>query len=113
MQVSTVDFEKTVKQWLDAEDDWKDFYKDDDQSIHDQHWFGTYTYDYENRWGYIIATFYGSQNGIGQYHKNCYSEGKILKMMKFLGFQDITIHKFLWKGDRDPMISCTAVKRSQ
>ena len=31
MQVSTVDFEKTVKQWLDAEDDWKDFYKNDDQ----------------------------------------------------------------------------------
>ena len=33
MQVSTVDFEKAVKQWLDAEDDWKDFYKDDDKSI--------------------------------------------------------------------------------
>lgn len=110
---SVPDFEEVCSIWLNAKDDWQGFYSDDIADIKENHWFGTYTYDYKNRWGYIVATYYGSQNGIGQYHKNCYSEGKILKMMKFLGFQDITIHKFLWKGDRDPMISCRAVKSSQ
>ena len=107
---SVPDFEKVCSIWLSAEDDWQGFFSDDIDDIKNNHWFGTYTYDYSNRWGYIIATFYGSQNGNGQFHKNCYSEGKILKMMRLLGFNNVTIDKFLWKSDRDPMISCTAVK---
>ena len=104
------DFEEVCSIWLKAKDDWKGFYSDDIEDIKKQHWFGTYTYDYENRWGYIIATIYGSQNGEGQYHKNCYSQGKIEKMMTFLGFEIVTLEKFLWKGDRDPMIRCVAKK---
>jgi predicted SAM-dependent methyltransferase len=108
---SVPDFEKVCSMWLNARDDWKGFFSDDINDIKKNHWFGTYTYDYSNRWGYSIATFYGSQNGIGQFHKNCYSEGKILKMMEFLGFGDLVITKFLWKGNRDPMLSCSAVKK--
>ncbi len=111
LRFSVPDFEKACQIWLEAKDDWQDFFSDDLEDIKRSHWFGTYTYDYSNRWGYIVATFYGSQNGIGQFHKNCYSEGKIIKMMDKLGFEQVSIEKFLWKGDRDPMLSCVAIKK--
>ncbi len=107
---SVPDFEEVCSIWLKAKDDWQGFFSDDVEDIKKNYWFGTYTYEYTNRWGYIIATLYGSQNGLGQFHRNCYSEGKIRKMMKHLGFTHVSITKFLWKGDRDPMIGCTAIK---
>ncbi len=109
-EFSVPDFEEACSTWLKAKDDWQGFYSDDADEIKRNHWFGTYTYDYKNRWGYIIATFYGSQNGVGQFHKNCYSYGKIRKMMNFLGFEIIMLEKFLWKGDRDSMIRCVCQK---
>ena len=108
MKVSTVDFEKTVRQWLDAEDNWKDFYKDDDKSILDQHWFGTYTYKPKNRWGYLTATLYGSQNGAGQFHTNCYTEKKLRAICEHLNMDVVSIDEFQWKGDRDHMLRLTA-----
>ena len=111
LRLSTVDFEKCVKQWLDAEDDWKDFYKNDEKSIHEQHWFGTYTYKPINRWGYLTATFYGSQNGEGQFHTNCYTEGKLRAICNHLGLNVMSIDKFQWKGDRDHMLELIAIKK--
>jgi len=111
LRLSTVDFEKSVKQWLDAEDDWKDFYKNDEKSIHEQHWFGTYTYKPINRWGYLTATFYGSQNGEGQFHTNCYTEGKLRAICNHLGLNVMSIDKFQWKGDRDHMLELIAIMK--
>lgn len=111
LRLSTVDFEKTVKQWLDAEDDWKDFYKNDEKSINDQHWFGTYTYEPINRWGYLAATLYGSQNGSGQFHTNCYTEKKLNAICLRLGLEVEKIEKFQWKGDRDFMLNLIAIKK--
>lgn len=110
LEISTVDFEKTVKQWLEAEDDWKDFYRDDDKSIRDQHWFGTYTYEPKNRWGYLTATFYGSQNGSGQFHTNCYTDKKLTAICKSLNLHVESIEEFQWKGNRDHMLRLKAVK---
>lgn len=110
LEISTVDFEKTVKQWLEAEDDWKDFYRDDDKSIRDQHWFGTYTYEPKNRWGYLTATFYGSQNGSGQFHTNCYTDKKLTAICKSLNLYVESIEEFQWKGNRDHMLRLKAVK---
>lgn len=107
---SVPDFEEVCKIWLQAEDDWKAFFSDDPHDVSENHWFGTFTYEYTNRWGYIVATLYGSQNGEGQFHKNCYSEGKIYKMLTHLGFLQVSTEKFLWKGNRDPMIRCSAFK---
>lgn len=107
---SVPDFEEVCRLWLAAKDDWKDFYRSDDEAIAKQHWFGTYSYGNENRWGYITATIYGSQHGEGQYHKNCYSEGKVRAMCKHLGFQVEKLERFLWKGDRDPMLNVEAIK---
>lgn len=107
---SVPDFEEVCSIWLKAKDDWQGFFSDDVEDIKKNHWFGTYTYNYTNRWGYIVATLYGSQNGAGQFHRNCYSEGKIRKMLNYLGFEQIQVTKFLWKGNRDPMLACTAIK---
>ncbi len=101
---SVPNFEKVVQIWLKAKDDWKDFYRDDDEAIAKQHWFGNYSYSTDNRWGYLMAMIFGSQNGEGQYHLNAYTPAKIKAMMKKLEFEVLEISEFLWKGERDPMI---------
>lgn len=111
LYLSTVDFEMAAKQWLEAEDNWKDFYQDDQEAILKQHWFGTYTYKPTNRWGYLTATLYGSQNGEGQFHANCYSEAKLRAICKRLNLEVVSIDRFQWKGDRDHMLGLTATKR--
>ncbi|MGA2333004.1 MAG: class I SAM-dependent methyltransferase [Syntrophales bacterium] len=107
---STTDFEEIVKIWLDAEDDWKDFYRNDDEAIAQQHWFGQYSYSTDNRWGYLCAMIFGSQNGAGQFHNNCYTISKIRAILKRLEFQELEISTYRWKGDRDPMIDVRAMK---
>jgi len=110
LYLSTVDFEMAVKQWLDAEDDWKDFYRNDQDAILNQHWFGTNTYEPTNRWGYLTATFYGSQNGSGQFHTNSYSEAKLRAICKRMNLKVESIERFQWKGDRDHMLGLKATK---
>jgi predicted SAM-dependent methyltransferase len=110
LYLSTVDFEMAVKQWLAAKDDWKDFYRNDEEAIMKQHWFGTYSYDTANRWGYLTATFYGSQNGAGQFHTNCYSEAKLRAICKKINLNVESVDHFQWKGDRDHMLGLNAVK---
>ncbi len=110
LYLSTVDFEMAVEQWLAAEDDWKDFYRNDEESICAQHWFGTHTYKPTNRWGYLTATFYGSQNGAGQFHTNCYSVAKLHAVCKKIGLEVLSVDRFQWKGDRDHMLGLTAKK---
>lgn len=110
LTLSTVDFEKTVRQWLDAPDDWRDFFRSDTEAILNNHWFGTGTYKPVNRWGYLTATLYGSQNGGGQFHLNCYTEAKLRAICKRLNFEVLTVDKFQWKGDRDHMLRLTALK---
>lgn len=111
LNLSTVDFEKTVRLWLDAEDDWKDFYRDDEEAIQQQHWFGTYTYEPNNRWGYLAATLFGSQNGVGQFHTNCYTEAKLRAICERMNLEVISIDRFQWKGDRDFMLALKAKKK--
>ena len=110
LYLSTVDFEMAAKQWLAAEDDWKDFYRNDPKAILSQHWFGTNTYNPVNRWGYLTATFYGSQNGAGQFHTNCYSEAKLRAICKRINLNVVSVEKFQWKGDRDHMLGLNATK---
>ena len=110
---STTDFEEIAKLWLATDDDWKDFYRKDEDSIAEKHWFGTYTYEMKNRWGYLSASIFGSQNGEGQYHKNCYTLKKIQAILRKISFKEISHEKFLWKGDRDPMIRIIAKKLTE
>jgi ubiquinone/menaquinone biosynthesis C-methylase UbiE len=110
LYISTVDFEMAVKQWLDAKDDWQDFYRNDKESILNNHWFGTYTYSPINRWGYLTATLFGSQNGSGQFHTNCYTEAKLRAICSKLHLKVDSIDRFQWKSDRDYMLGLKATK---
>ena len=110
LEVSTPDFEMTVKQWLAAKDDWKDFFRDDDEAIRQNHWFGNYTNKPNNRWGYLLAAIFGSQNGEGQFHKNCYTEKKLIAICKKIGIKIVNIERFQWKEDRDYMLKMIATK---
>ena len=110
IQLSTVDFDQTIKQWISAEDNWLDFHRDDDEAIKKNFWFGTYTYKPLNKWGYLTATLFGSQNGKGQYHKNCYTEKKLLAICNKLNFKVLKLEKFRWKKDRDHMLNLIAEK---
>lgn len=110
LNVSVPNFEKVVKRWLEADDDWQDFYRLDDEAIASKHWFGTYTYEQTNRWGYLTAMLFGSQHGEGQYHQNAYTIPKIKAILKHIGLEEVLISEFDWKGDRDPMIRFIAKK---
>ncbi len=107
---SVPDFEDAVTKWINAKDEWKDFYRDDDEAIEQQHWFGNYSYSTDNRWGYLTASLFGTQNGEGQFHKNAYTEDKINAICNKIGFSKPTIERFQWKGDRDLMIRAVTVK---
>ena len=109
-EFSTTNFEEIVKLWLAAKDEWKDFYRSDDEAIAQQHWFGQYSYSTDNRWGYLCAMIYGNQNGEGQCHKNCYTVGKIRAILKRLGLEELETWHSRWKGDRDPIINVRAMK---
>ena len=110
-QFSTTDFEEIVKLWMAAKDDWKDFFRNDHEAIAKEHWFGQYSYSTESRWGYLTAMIFGNQRGAGQFHKNCYTAGKIRAILDRLDFEELEISHFRWKGDRDPMVLVRAMKR--
>ena len=107
---SVPDFEDAVKKWLNAKDDWKDFYRDDEEAISQAHWFGQYSYSTDNRWGYLMACIFGPQNSEGQFHKNAYTEPKIETICNKIGFCKPQISRYLWKGERDLMLKVRAIK---
>ena len=109
-EFSVPDFEDTVKLWLNAKDEWKDFFKNDPEAIASQHWFGQYSYSTESRWGYLTASIFGPQNSEGQFHKNCYTVPKIQDILSRLEFKELEISHYRWKGDRNLMILVKAIK---
>ena len=111
-QFSVPDFEFTVRQWLNAEDNWQDFYRNDEDAIRTNHWFGQYSTGADSRWGYLTAIIFGLQNSPGQFHKNCYTEKKIETMLAKLGFHAPIIKTSSWKGnDIVRMLNVTAEKK--
>lgn len=110
-EFSVPDFEDTVKLWLAAKDEWKDFYRNDAEAIEKCHWFGQYSYGTESRWGYLTASIFGPQNSDGQFHKNCYTRGKIKALMEYLSFDIVELSEYRWKGERDLMLLTRAKKQ--
>ena len=108
---STPDFDETIKKWTEAKDDWKEFFRDDDEAIKNQHWFGNNSYSVENKWGYLTACIFGTQNGEGQFHKNAYTENKIIAICKVMGFTEPKITRFMWKQNRDIMLQVETCKK--
>ena len=113
INLSVPDFEETARLWLQARDDWREFFRDDPEAIAASHWFGQYSYGMDSRWGYLTASIFGPQNGEGQFHKNCYTESKMTAILEYLGFCNIDVSRFRWKGGRDLMIRVLAEKRER
>ena len=111
LNFSVNNFEVLIEQWLSSRDEWKDFFRNDNEAIEQEHWFGTYSYHSDNRWGYLMASIFGTQNGQGQFHKNAYSKLKILNIFKKINFEVIEISDFRWKGNRDKMIRAIGRKK--
>ena len=109
---STTDFEKIVEIWAAAKDDWKAFFRTDDEAIRNAHWFGQYSFKLDNRWGYLTAVLYGPQNSEGQFHKNCYTIPKIRAILKHLQFEELEMEEYMWKGGCVPMIRFRAQRQS-
>jgi len=108
LRITVPDFEKTIELWIKAKDDWRDFYSNTPEAIAQEHWFGNYSYSTDNRWGYLCASIFGTQNAEGQFHKNCYTVPKIRAILKKLEFREISITESRWKGTRDIMIDVLA-----
>ena len=106
----TPDFEWTIKTWLEAKDDWLDFFSDTKEAIESKHWFGTHSYSFDNRWGYVMASIFGPQNSEGQFHKNAYTECKIMAICKKIGLDKPEITRYRWKKDRDVMLKVKVFK---
>jgi len=109
---SVPDFIYIVKKWLHAEDDWKDFYRCDEEAIKSGHWFGQYSWELDQRWGYLTACLFGPQNSEGQFHKNCYTIQKIKAMLKRLNFTVKKLSYFYWKNTKVRMIQVEAIKNA-
>lgn len=109
-EFSVPDFEATVRAWLEAKDEWKEFFRNDSEAIAQEHWFGNYSYSTENRWGYLTAMIFGPQNGEGQFHKNCYTVPKVKAILGYLEFEIVELSQPRWKGNRDVMIQVRALK---
>ncbi len=99
------DFDNLCRQWLEAKDDFRDFY----QLRTDEHWFGQGDRNMKNKWGYLTAFFFGNQYGEGQFHRNAYTKAKIESIMKMLGFE-CTITTFYFKDTEALMLECVATK---
>jgi predicted SAM-dependent methyltransferase len=100
------DIEKTFRQWLEAKDEFKDFYR----TGTDEHWFGQGDRNINTRWGYLTAVIFGNQNGEGQFHRNAYTVSKIQQILHILDFTEQEISFFEFKNTKTQMIRCKCSK---
>ena len=91
--VEVPDMEWLCKRFLEAEDDFKEFYKVG--AI--DHYFGN-NKSVEQRWGIITTHFFGNQNGEGQFHYNGYTKDKLIQISKLVGFSACSVIKIFNKG---------------
>ena len=99
------DFDSLCAQWLEAQDNFLDFYTTNAQ----EHWFGNNNRNIQNKYGYLLASFFGNQNGEGQFHRNAFTSKKICAIMKMLNFSH-ELSFFNFKNTEIKMIECKAYR---
>ena len=104
---SVPDFEWLLKKWIEANDEWKDFYYTDQG----EHWFGQKNRNMDTRWGYSIAAIFGNQNGPGQYHKNAYTKQKIEMILKKINFKIVEMNENYYRGQFEKILEYSTKKR--
>lgn len=93
LTIEVPDFEWICRKFLEAEDDWRDFYR----VGHPDHYAGCGR-ALDQRWGILQTMFFGNQNGSGQFHRSAYTEGKLRSLGSRLKFSEISITRLCNKG---------------
>lgn len=108
VEIEAPDFDELVKTWINAEDNFKNFW-DETQK---EDWFGQGGRNMNTKWGYLLATFFGNQSSEFQYHKNAYTIPKMKRICELINFEVIFAGSIgRWKNSLDPMIKLVARKK--
>ena len=87
--IKVPDFEWLCRAFISAEENSYKFYT----KGKDSEYFGG-GYDSTKRWSFLMATFYGHQDGGGQFHYNGYTKKKLIGIAELLDMQiDISTYK--------------------
>lgn len=93
LRIEVPDFEWVCQKFLEAQDEWRDFYR----VGHADHYSGCGR-DLDQRWGILQTMIFGNQNGEGQFHRSAYTEGKFRRLASKMGFADIRLERLWSKG---------------
>lgn len=99
LEVRVPDFLYTVQTWMDADDDWKGFFKITEDRHDPAYGFG-HGPGFESKWGVLLTWIFGSQSRPGLYHLNAYSEKKLKGILEYFHFEILQFDRF---ADRDAM----------
>lgn len=93
LTIEVPDFEWVCRTFLAARDEWRSFYI----VGHPDHYAGCGR-ALDQRWGILQTMFFGNQNGVGQFHRSAYTEGKLRAIAAALCFRSIAINRLFNKG---------------
>lgn len=93
LTIEVPDFEWVCGTFLNASDDWREFYI----VGHKDHYAGCGR-ALDQRWGILQTMFFGNQNGSGQFHHSAYTAGKLRALARFLDFAGVSIESRFSKG---------------
>jgi hypothetical protein len=93
LRLEVPDLEWVLRKFIEAKDDFKDFY----QVGAVDHYFGNGP-ETDNRWGLLTTAIWGNQNGGGQFHKNGFTIGKFQSIKNLIGFSEVEIQTDFNKG---------------
>jgi len=93
LSVEVPDIEWVLVEFIKQSDNFIDFY----QAGSLDHYFGNGPTS-DNRWGILTTHIWGNQNGEGQFHKNGYTEKKIKRIARLIGFSNVVIEHDFKKG---------------
>jgi predicted SAM-dependent methyltransferase len=93
LKLEVPDIEWVLSTFLEANDDFKDFY----QVGAVDHYFGN-GMAIDNRWSLLTTAIWGNQNGEGQFHKNGYTVDKLKAIAHILNFKSFMATTDFKKG---------------
>lgn len=102
LTIEVYDGEWVVKKWLEANDNWKQFYINKD---HD--YFGN-GYNINERWGVLTAHLFGNAGHEGQFHHNIYTEKKLYRIAEYYNYKNIFVDKYNY--DKFKELQCLRLK---
>jgi len=101
LQIYVPDFEFLCERFLKAKEGFKGFYKlttPDDPA----YGFGFgYDREIENRWGTLMVFMFGVQTNPGQFHRNAYTEQRVIDIFNYIGFTNIETNLVMERNIRN------------